>query len=160
MTDRTVDDDGDMLPSTQDEDVSDAGNGMALARRVVESLVGGLEARAGKLIWKFAKPYGERLWNLLENRLTVKTGLGESQPSPALETFRNNLNTPEFHAILTVALSEALKREEFRKEVQRLLHEEKGGPAAAGVVQQVNAGDHNKITQIVGHFQGDLNLPT
>ncbi|MBF0296517.1 MAG: hypothetical protein HQL96_15115 [Magnetococcales bacterium] len=100
------------------------------------------------------------MWNRLENWLKIKTGLGESLPAPALETFRNNLNTPEFHAVLTVALSEALKQEEFRKEVQRLLHEETEGPAAAGVVQQVNAGDHNKIMQIVGNFQGDLNLPT
>ncbi|MEO5330093.1 MAG: hypothetical protein H7829_17835 [Magnetococcus sp. THC-1_WYH] len=126
---------------------------MKLARRVVQSLIGGLEKQMGNLIWKFADKSMERLCDLVEKRLASRTGSGANQPVPALEDFKNNLNTPEYHSPLTLALRDALQQQkDFRDEVERLLGE-KTGPK---IHLKAKAGDNSHIIQIGGNVQGDI----
>ncbi|MBF0161901.1 MAG: hypothetical protein HQL88_06400 [Magnetococcales bacterium] len=158
MTDYDEEDTTDHAEESDDgaDKPSDEGEGaMELARRVVRSVTGGLETQAGKLIWKFAKPHVESLWKLLEQRLTTKTGSGNSPSSPALDNFKNNLNTPEFHALLTVSLRDALKEESFRKEVEHLLA--KDGGSSPAINQSATGGDSSNIVQIAGSVHGTVN---
>lgn len=132
-------------------------DGMELARRVVGVLTGGLVKQGEKLLLKFADAAAERLWGLLEKRLTTHTGTSESQPSPALETFKNNLNTPEFHSVLTLALrDELIRQKDFRDEVERLLGE--AGTDSSRVTQKAKAGAGSTIVQIGGNVQGGFKV--
>ena len=158
MTDDAGPENSFLSMENHEEGASPSGfNGMDLARRAVRFLVGGLVKQGERLFLKFTDAAGERLWKLLEERLTASTGPGAGQPSPVLEKFRNNLNEPEYHAMLTIALSDALKQQkDFRDEVEGLLREAE--KPAKPVKQKAKVeGDGGIIIQVGGNVQGNIN---
>ncbi len=150
MMDHPGYDEGGVPTEIQDGEASAGGfNGMGMARRVLNSMLGGLEKQAGTLIWKFTQPHLERLWNRLEQKLTA----------PVIENFKNNINVPEYHSLLTLALSDALKQKEFRDEVERWLSEAKNASPPAPIGHHTSAnGNNNTIIIVDGDNKGDINV--